>query len=130
MIEAPDASHPFRMTTSPARNFLNSSFTETRTGLAKEERPTVMVHPDDAAPLGVGDGDAVELFNGRGAVRLHARLFDGLRRGVLVAESIWPNGAHADGNGINALTGADAPLPLGGAAVHDNRVGLRRLDPA
>ncbi len=42
------------------------------------------------------------LRNGRGAVRLHAKLFDRLRRGVLVAESIWPNDAYEDGRGINA----------------------------
>ena len=70
----------------------------------------MMIHPDDAAPLGIAEGSAVELSNRRGAVRLHAKLFDGLRRGVLVAESIWPNGAHADGRGINTLTGADAPI--------------------
>ena len=127
VIEEASAAHPFRMTTSPARNFLNSSFTETRTGLVKEERPSVMIHPDDAAPLGIAEGTAVELSNGRGAVRLHAKLFDGMRRGVLVAESIWPNGAHADGRGINTLTGADAPPPLGGAAVHDNAVAIRAL---
>ncbi len=127
VTEEADADHPFRMATSPARNFLNSSFTEAPTSLAKEERPTVMVHPDDAAPLGIADGDAVELSNPRGAVRLHARLFDGLRRGVLIAESIWPNASYPDGRGINTLTGADAPPPLGGAAFHDNRVAIRRI---
>ena len=127
VTEEADAAHPFRMATSPARNFLNSSFTEAPTSLAKEERPTVMVHPDDAAPLGIADGDAVELSNTRGAVRLHARLFHGLRRGVLIAESIWPNASYPDGRGINTLTGAYAPPPLGGAAFHDNRVALRRI---
>ena len=50
-----------------------------------------MIHPDDAAPLGIADGDEVVLGNARGEVRLHAKLFDGVRRGVLIAESIWPN---------------------------------------
>ena len=129
MTEAADAAHPFRLATSPARNFLNSTFTEAPTGLAKEGRPTVLVHPADAGPLGIADGDRVELRNARGAVRLHARLFEGLRPGVLVAESIWPNAAHEDGRGINTLTGADAPAPVGGAAFHDSKVALRRLPP-
>jgi hypothetical protein len=34
-------------------------------------------------------------------------LFDGLRRGVLIAESIHPNKAHIGGRGINMLTGAE-----------------------
>ena len=95
--------HPFRLATSPARGFLNSTFNETPTSLAQESRPTVMIHPDDAAALGIGDGDYVVLGNKRGEVRLHARVFDGVRRGVLIAESIWPNAAYADGCGINTL---------------------------
>ena len=126
VIEEADDAHPFRLATSPARNFLNSTFTETPTSQAKErDRPEVMIHPDDAAAAGIGDGAEVVLGNTRGEVRLHARLFDGVRRGVLIAESIWPNHAYADGRGINTLTGADAIAPYGGAAFHDNKVWLR-----
>jgi anaerobic selenocysteine-containing dehydrogenase len=125
-IEEQDAEHPFRLATSPARGFLNSTFTETPTSLAQEKRPTVMIHPDDARERGVGDGDEVVLGNMRGKVRLHAKLFDGVRRGVLIAESIWPNSAYADGCGINTLTGADPIAPYGGAAFHDNKVWLRK----
>ncbi len=124
VIEAADERHPFRLATSPARNFLNSTFTETPTSIAKEGRPTVLVHPEDAAAHGVREGDRVVLSNDRGSVTLHARLFDGLRRGVLIAESIWPNSAYEDGRGINTLTGADAVAPFGGAAFHDNKVAL------
>jgi anaerobic selenocysteine-containing dehydrogenase len=125
-IEEQDAEHPFRLATSPARGFLNSTFTETPTSLAQEARPTVMIHPDDARDHGIRDGDFVVLGNRRGEVRLHAKLFDGVRRGVLIAESIWPNAAYADGCGINTLTGADPVAPYGGAAFHDNKVWLRR----
>jgi len=127
VIEEADNEHPFRLATSPARGFLNSSFTETPTSRAREQRPTVMIHPDDAAALAVSDGDEVKLGNRRGAVRLHAKLFDGVRRGVLIAESLWPNSAYADGRGINTLTGADPVAPFGGAAFHDNKVWLRKL---
>ncbi|MCW6508187.1 molybdopterin-containing oxidoreductase family protein [Lichenifustis flavocetrariae] len=126
VTEEADAVHPFRLTTSPARNFLNSSFTETPTSLVKEERPTVLIRPDDAAELGVAEGDLVTLTNPRGEVRLHAKLFAGLRPKVVVAESIWPNDSYIDGCGINTLTGADAPAPVGGAAFHDIKVHLRR----
>ncbi|HEY4982296.1 MAG TPA: molybdopterin oxidoreductase family protein [Pseudolabrys sp.] len=125
-IEEADATHPFRLATSPARGFLNSTFNETPTSLAQEKRPNVMMHPDDAKAHGIGDGDYVVLGNKRGEVRLHARLFPGVRRGVLIAESIWPNSAYADGCGINTLTGADSIAPYGGAAFHDNKVWVRR----
>ncbi len=127
VIEEADSEHPFRLATSPARGFLNSSFTETPTSLAAEQRPEVLIHPDDAATLAVATGDEVKLGNHRGEVRLHARLFAGVRRGVLIAESIWPNAAYADGRGINTLTGSDSIAPFGGAAFHDNKVWLRKV---
>jgi anaerobic selenocysteine-containing dehydrogenase len=129
-IEEADSAHPFRLATSPARGFLNSTFNETPTSLANEKRPTVMIHPDDASEQGIADGDYVVLGNTRGQVRLHARFFGGLRRGVLIAESIWPNSAYADGCGINTLTGADSVAPYGGAAFHDNKVWVRRAPDA
>lgn len=126
IIEEADTEHPFRLATSPSRGFLNSSFNETPTSRAKEGgRPEVMIHPEDAAKLSIADGSGVVLGNARGQVRLHARLFDGLPRGVLVAESVWPNDAYVDGRGINTLTGADAIAPYGGAAFHDNKVWIR-----
>ena len=126
VVETADAEHPFRLATSPARGFLNSTFNETPTSLANETRPTVMIHPDDAAEQGIADGDAVVLGNRRGEVRLHAKVFDGVRRGVLIAESIWPNAAYPDGKGVNTLTGADSVAPFGGAAFHDNKVWVKR----
>jgi anaerobic selenocysteine-containing dehydrogenase len=74
----------------------------------------------------VAEGDAVVAENGRGAVTLSARLFDGLRRGVVIAESLHPNRAHKSGEGINVLVGADSVAPYGGAAFHDVKVALRR----
>jgi anaerobic selenocysteine-containing dehydrogenase len=125
VIEEADAAHPFRLATSPARSFLNSTFNETPTSLARERYPSVMMHPDDAVVLKLADGDKVVLGNRRGEVRLRVRLFDGVRRGVVIAESIWPNDAYEDGRGINTLTGADPIAPYGGAAFHDNRIWVK-----
>lgn len=125
LIEVADAEHPFRLATSPARNFLNSSFAETPVSQAKEVRPELLIHPEDAEALGLVDGARVEVGNPRGEVVLHAKLFAGLKRGVVIAEGIWPNSAHERGEGINVLTGSDAPAPYGGAAVHDNKVWVR-----
>ena len=88
-------------------------------------RPQLLIHPADADMLGLAEGERVEIGNQRGEVVLHAKLFEGLKRGVVVAEGIWPNSAHERGEGINVLTGADAPAPYSGAAVHDNKVWVR-----
>src|SRR5262249_1625117 len=120
LIEVADEAHPFRLATSPARNFLNSSFTETPGSREREVRPQPLIHPEDASGLGLANGDRVEVGNMRGEVVLHAKLFDGLKRGVVIAEGVWPNSLHERGEGINVLTGSDAPAPSGGGAVHAN----------
>ncbi|MBR0694854.1 molybdopterin oxidoreductase family protein [Bradyrhizobium lablabi] len=130
IIEEADEQHPFRLATSPSRGYLNTSFNETPGSQAREGVPTVMIHPDDAAALSIADGDPVTLGNMRGETTLTAKLFDGLRRGVLIAESIHPNKAHIGGRGINTLTGADVVAPVGGAAFHDNKVWVRKAPTA
>ncbi len=126
VIELADAEHPFRLATSPARNFLNSSFAETKTSRQKEGRPELMVNPEDALAHGLEAGDLVRIGNTRGDLRIHVKVTEEVKPGVLIAEGLWPNKAHVDGEGINVLTGADPVAPYGGAAVHDNKVWLRK----
>src|SRR6185437_10258392 len=130
VIEEADEAHPFRLATSPSRSFLNTTFNETLSSQAREGAPGVMIHPDDALRLGIADGDAVTLGNLRGETTLTAKHFDGVRRGVLIAESVHPNKPHIGGRGINMLTGAEAVAPIGGAAFHDNKVWVRKAGAA
>src|SRR5690606_39538941 len=109
------------------RGDLKSSFEEARGTKEREGRPELILDHEGAAMMGIAEGDRVEIGNGCGEVVLHAKLFDGVRRGVVIAEGIWPNSAHERGEGINVLTGADAPAPYGGAPVHDNKVWVRAL---
>jgi anaerobic selenocysteine-containing dehydrogenase len=123
--EAGSVEAPFRLVTAPARSFLNTSFTEMRSGRKREGRPTVRMHPDDAARLGLADGSKVRLGNVRGQVILHVRIADGQQPGVLVSESIWPSECFEGGIGINALTSDDPGPPFGGAVFHDTAVWMR-----
>ena len=128
VIETADAEHPFRMTTSPAHNFLNSTFAETPTSLAKEIRPELLIHPDDAAELGIEDGERIEIGNHRGELVLHAVLRAGQKRGVVVSEGIFPNSTFERGEGINILVGAEPAAPYGGLAVHDTKIWIRKIN--
>jgi anaerobic selenocysteine-containing dehydrogenase len=125
LLEAATPEHPFRLVAAPARQFLNSSFTETPTSIAREKRPTALIHPADCAELGLAEGNRVRLGNRRGTVVVHVHPFDGLQRGVVVVESIWPNRAFEEGIGINALIGADPGPPRGGAVFHDTAIWMR-----
>ena len=127
VIEAADDEHPYRLVTAPSRNYLNSTFTETPGSRAREGRPTAMIHPDDMAALGLDDGDKVRVGNRRGDIVVHASPLKHMQRGVVIIESVWPNGAYEEGLGVNALIGADAAPPLGGAVFHDAAVWLRAV---
>ena len=125
-IEASSNEYPFRLATSPAHNFLNSSFAETPTSQQKEKRPELYIHPDDAQKLGILDEDIVVIGNARGKVKLHAKIFAGVKSGVLISPGIFPNSAFIDKEGINTLTGAHSPAPNGGLAVHDISVWVKK----
>ena len=122
IIDEADAERPFRLVTAPARQFLNSSFTETPTSRAREDRPTAKIHPGDCAALGLEAGGRVRIGNARGSVTARAEPFDGLQRGVVVVEGVWPGGDFEEGIGINLLTSAEPGPPLGGAVFHDTAV--------
>ena len=124
-IESESAETPMRMVAPPARMFLNTSFTETASSRTHETRPTAVVHPEDAARLGIGDGDVIELGNRRGALCLHAACVASAQPGTVIVEGIWPNRDFEGGVGINQLIGSDPVAPAGGVAFHDTAVWIR-----
>lgn len=122
VIEESTPECPYRLVAAPARQFLNTSFTEMPSSVQREGRPTALVHPETMAQLGLADGDAVRLGNARGEVLVHVEARAGQHPTTIVVESIWPNRYWARGVGINALIGADPAPPNGGAAIHDTAV--------
>jgi anaerobic selenocysteine-containing dehydrogenase len=125
IIDAADAERPFRMVAPPARSFLNTSFNNTPGSLAREKRPSVRIHPDDLAALALADGAPVRVGNRRGSILLEARAFEGVQRGVVIVEGLFPNHAFAEGIGVNALTSAEPGLPNGGGVFHDTAVWVK-----
>ncbi len=125
--EEPDAGHPFRLATSPSRSYLNSTFAETPGSQKREGAPTLMMHPDDGARIGLADGAEVAVGSPRGETVLNLRFFPGVRQGIVIAEGLHPNSAHKGGKGINTLTDAAQVAPFGGAPFHDNKVWIRAV---
>ncbi len=55
-------------------------------GLLKlQEKPNILIHPEDAAPRGVRDGDRVWVKTKRGKVAFYAKVTDGIIKGVIEA---------------------------------------------
>jgi anaerobic selenocysteine-containing dehydrogenase len=88
-----------------ADNYMNSTFANHEGHQAMESRYTniLEIHPDDARPRGIADGDAVEVFNDRGTLALTAKISDGVRPGVIAARLNW-NKLSFGGNNVNLLT--------------------------
>jgi anaerobic selenocysteine-containing dehydrogenase len=120
--------HPFRLVTSPARSFLNSTFSETPGSRKREGKPHVTMHPTDAGRLGLIAGDRARFGNRRGEVVCAVEINDGQQPGVLVAEGLWRDPDFEGGRGINHLTGADPVPPNGGVAFHDTAVWVRPVN--
>jgi anaerobic selenocysteine-containing dehydrogenase len=124
VIDEGDPERPFRPVAAPSRSFLNTSFNNTPSSIAREGRPTALVHPGVLEGLRLGDGDRLRIGNQRGSVVVHARGFDGMQKRVVIVEGLWPNHAFEEGIGINLLTSADPGPPCGGAVFHDTSVWL------
>jgi anaerobic selenocysteine-containing dehydrogenase len=55
-------------------------------GLLKlQDKPNILIHPEDAEPRGVRDGDRVSVRTKRGKVRFYAKVTDRIRKGVIEA---------------------------------------------
>jgi anaerobic selenocysteine-containing dehydrogenase len=128
VIDNATTEKPYRLVAAPARTFLNSTFTETPSSVKREQRPTVLLHPQDCGALNVVEGDRVRLGNERGEVIVHVLPREGQQPGVVVVEGIWPNRHFENGIGINSVTSADPGWPNGGAVFHDTAVWIRRVD--
>ncbi|MEK9660653.1 MAG: molybdopterin dinucleotide binding domain-containing protein, partial [Alphaproteobacteria bacterium] len=125
VIDDRDEEHPHRLVTAPSRSYLNSTFAETPSSIKREGRPEAQIHPGVCAELGLARGDLVRLGNERGTIVVHVRPYDGVQRGTVIVEGIWPNKAFVEGIGTNALTSAEPGYPNGGAVFHDTAVWLR-----
>ena len=88
------------------------------------------MHPDDAAPRGIHDGDRVRVFNALGSVRCRARVDSGMRAGVVfLPKGIWSHNTES-GTTANALAPDTLTDLGGGACFNDARVEVEPAGPA
>ncbi len=126
--EKPSKINPFKLVTAPAHNFLNSSFTETKSSKYQEARPKLKIHPNDIKKLKMINNELVKIGNKRGEVHLHLESFDGLQEGVVIVEGVWPNSSFINKQGINTLVGSDPAPPAGGAVFHDVAIWIKKIN--
>ena len=96
--------YPLAIISPPQRHLLNSSFANLPLFLDSEKEPHLDIHPDDAAPRGIAEGNWVRIFNDRGAFGARARVTDKARPGCVVAVSLWWRKLTPDGKNANQVT--------------------------
>ncbi len=126
--------HPLHMMSNQPRKKLHSQLDQggvAATGKIKGREPVVL-NPADAAARGIADGDAVKVFNDRGAALGVAVLSDEVRQSVIVMSTgAWwdpdENGMCRHGN-PNALTRDVGTSQLGqGPTAHSCLVDVERF---
>jgi anaerobic selenocysteine-containing dehydrogenase len=114
--------YPLQCIVPPNRFFLNSSFSQSDLLRRRQKAPTVFIAAADAAARGIGGGDAVRVFNDRGAATFTATITDVTRPGVVVIEGIWWHRFQHGGRGVNVLTSDREADMGGGPAFHSTLV--------
>ncbi|WP_240633188.1 molybdopterin-containing oxidoreductase family protein [Paenibacillus montanisoli] len=116
-----DGPYPFLFIPTVNHNFLNSTFSNNEKHVAMERTPKLYMNSADAAARGIGNGDAIRVWNGRGSCELTAAVGDDVLPGVVVSQGLWSDGKSGKAV-VNALT-PDRVADMGkGATFFSGRV--------
>ena len=108
--------------------FLNSSYGGHTGHHPSGGRPTLQIHPADAAARGLTSGDDVRVHNDRGSLTLVAEVSDDLQPGLVAIPFGWWHRSTPEGRAVNALTNAAvADDDRGSAFFHDTLVEVTPL---
>ncbi|MCV7318234.1 molybdopterin-containing oxidoreductase family protein [Mycolicibacterium confluentis] len=81
--------HPFLLGNRRHRHSMNSYLNDLPGLHPGGRRSVAVIHPDDAAELGIATGDRIQVFSPAGAVELDAEIDDRPRRGVVIVDHGW-----------------------------------------
>ena len=96
-------------------NFLNTTFCNVAEMQKRERRHELQMNAVDAGARGIASGDQLRVYNGRGELRLRARVDDRVPPGVVASYLDWARSAPG-GKNINALT-SDRLTDMGNGAT-------------
>ncbi|HEY6826457.1 MAG TPA: molybdopterin oxidoreductase family protein [Gemmatimonadaceae bacterium] len=122
------ARYPLTLISSPAHQFLNSTFVNIAPLRRAAREPECLLHPEDAERRGIGVGARVVIHNDRGAFTAVARIESTIRPGVVWAPSIWWGKFAADGANANQTTSQRETDMGRGPVFYDNLVEVGLAD--
>jgi len=127
-VPALAAKYPLTLISSPAHQFLNSTFVNIDSLRRGAREPECLLHPIDAERRGIGVGARVVVHNDRGAFTAVARVEETIRPGVVWAPSIWWGKFAADGANANQTTSQRETDMGHGPVFYDNLVEVGLAD--
>ncbi len=127
-VPALAARYPLTLISSPAHQFLNSTFVNIDSLRRGAREPECLLHPIDAERRGIGVGARVVVHNDRGAFTAVARVEETIRPGVVWAPSIWWGKFAADGANANQTTSQRETDMGHGPVFYDNLVEVGLAD--
>jgi anaerobic selenocysteine-containing dehydrogenase len=114
--------YPLYFMTPNTKNRIHSQFNNLDMIRQLGDTPFVAIHPLDANPRHICEGALVEVYNGRGHLRVEARLDQGIKPGCVAVTNGW---WITDGGTVNYCSlGRETDMGYG-AAFHDNLVDVR-----
>jgi anaerobic selenocysteine-containing dehydrogenase len=119
---------PLTLISSPAHQFLNTTFVNVETLKRAAREPECIIHPADAERRGIGVGMRVAVHNDRGVFTAVARVDEGIREGVVWAPSIWWGKFAQDGANANQTTSQRETDMGHGPVFYDNQVEVSLAD--
>jgi anaerobic selenocysteine-containing dehydrogenase len=122
------ARYPLTLISSPAHQFLNSTFVNIDSLRRGAREPECLLHPVDAERRGIAVGARVVVHNDRGAFTAVARVEESIRPGVVWAPSIWWGKFAADGANANQTTSQRETDMGHGPVFYDNLVEVGLAD--
>src|SRR6266550_9240550 len=120
--------YPLTLISSPAHQFLNTTFVNVDALRRAAREPECVLHPLDAERRAIASGARVVIQNDRGAFTAVARVEESIREGVVWAPSIWWGKFATDGANANQTT-SQRETDLGhGPVFYDNLVEVSLAD--
>ena len=114
--------YPLALISPASEKTVSSTFGQLRRNVAR-----LQIHPDDAEPRDIAEGDTVRVFNAIGDVHCLAHVTSDIARGVLsLPKGLWRQ-STLNGETANALAPATLERHSGGACFNDARVEVAKI---
>ncbi|MFZ0832220.1 MAG: molybdopterin-dependent oxidoreductase [Mycobacterium sp.] len=110
--------YPFQLANQRNRHSMNSWLNELPGLHRSGKRNDILIHPKDAATLGIADGDRVRVLSASGSIEVAATISDKPRQGVVIVDHGWGSRVFDPrGGGAPESYGANRNLLIAGAEV-------------